>query len=154
MKNVLLTTLTVLAVSLIPVFSFAEDWLVTPEEAKREALIQADGIVYRGRSAPVPNCPQISLVKPGNKYVVKAPFDIVVSFAANDGAKIDPASFKVLYGFFKMDITSRVMQQAKVSGEGVVISHANIPSGKHQLLLNVTDSMNRTGEAEVQIEVE
>ena len=137
----------------IPVCAQAEDWLVTPEEAKKEAVMQADGVVFRGRSATVPNSPQISLVKPSNKYV-KAPFDIVVSFVANEGAKIDPASFKVLYGFFKMDITRRVAQQASVSGEGVIISHANIPSGKHQLLLNVTDSMNRTGEAEIQIEVE
>ncbi|BBE50471.1 hypothetical protein OYT1_ch0908 [Ferriphaselus amnicola] len=138
---------------LMPVGAQAEDWLVTPEEARKEAVMQADGVVYRGRSATVPNSPQISLVKPGNKFV-KAPFDIVVSFSASDGAKIDPASFKVLYGYFKMDITRRVAQQASVSGEGVVISHANIPSGKHQLLLNVTDSMNRTGEAEIQIEVE
>jgi hypothetical protein len=136
-----------------PVGAHAEDWLVTPEEANKEARMQADGVVYRGRSAIVPNCPQISLVKPANKFV-KAPFDIVVSFVANDGAIIDPASFKVLYGIFKMDITRRVAKQAIVSGEGVVISHANIPSGKHQLLLNVTDSMNRTGEAEIQIEVE
>lgn len=153
MKSVLVTALIALAVALTPVCTFADGWLITPDEAKKEALIQADGVVYRGRTASVPNCPLISLVKPGTNFV-KAPFDIVVSFAASDGARIDPASFKVLYGFFRMDITSRVMQQAKVSGDGVVISHANIPSGKHQLLLNVTDSMNRTGEAEIQIVVE
>jgi hypothetical protein len=137
----------------IPVSAQAEDWLVTPEEAKKYAAIHADDIVYRGPTTIIPNCPKISLLKPGSKFV-KAPFDIVVSFAANDGAKIDPSSFKVMYGFFKMDITNRVAQQALVSAEGVVISHANIPSGKHHLLLSVTDSMNRTGEAEIQIEVE
>jgi hypothetical protein len=63
MKNVLLITFTALAFSLISVCSFAGDWLVTPEEAKKEALIQADGVLYRGRSASVPNCPQINLVK-------------------------------------------------------------------------------------------
>ena len=131
----------------------ADGWLITPLEAHREAERMADGLVFRGRSTPVPDAPKIVRVKPGDVAAVTSPFDIVFTFSPQDGAVIDPKSFRVLYGFFRMDITDRVAQQANISVGGVTISRANIPAGKHHLVLNVTDSKQRTGEAEFEIEV-
>jgi hypothetical protein len=130
----------------------ADGWLITPLEAHREAERMAEGLVFRGRSTPVPDAPRIVRVKPGEGEVT-SPFDIVFTFSPQDGAVIDPKSFRVLYGFFRMDITNRVAQQANISVGGVTISRANIPAGKHHLVLNVTDSKQRTGEAEFEIEV-
>lgn len=132
----------------------ADGWLITPLEALREAERQASGMVFRGRAETVPGSPEIKRIKPDETGVIKSPFDIVFRFVPKEGTVVDPQSFKVLYGMFRMDITNRVAQHAQISSTGVTISHANIPSGKHRLVLNVTDSANRTGEAEFQIEVE
>lgn len=132
----------------------ADDWLITPQEALFEAARQSDGVVFRGKNESVPGSPEIRRIKPDETGAIKSPFDIVFRFVPKDGAVVNPQSFRVLYGLFKMDITNRVAQHAQISSTGVTISRANIPSGKHRLVLNVTDNANRTGEAEFLIEVE
>ena len=68
--------------------------------------------------------------------------------------QIDPASFKVLYGGFKLDITSRITKFVKVTKDGFAMDNAQIPAGKHRLTLQVQDEMKRMAERELRVEVE
>jgi hypothetical protein len=60
----------------------------------------------------------------------------------------------VLYGFLKLDITSRITQYVTVTPTGFALDNAKIPPGKHSLLLQVQDSKQRTAERELKLEVQ
>ena len=67
---------------------------------------------------------------------------------------IDPASFKVMYGALKFDITSRVTKFVKVTPQGFAIDKAQITTGKHRLTLQVLDQKQRLAERELRLKVE
>jgi hypothetical protein len=129
-------------------------WLVTPAEAIE--FKGEDGFneppALRARSP----MPLIDILKPEPipDLRVKAPFTISVQFTGQTDAGIDPASFKVLYGAFKFDITSRVTKFIKVTKDGFTLENAQIPTGKHRLTLQVQDEKQRTAERELRLEVE
>ena len=131
-----------------------DGWLVNRSEA----------FEYRGEAGfnepaalrPRGVMPQIDILKPepAADLKVKAPFAISVQFKAQPDAAIDPASFKVLYGAFKLDITSRITKFVKVAKEGFSMDNAQIPAGKHRLILQVQDELKRVAERELKVEVE
>ncbi len=100
--------------------------------------------------------PLIDLLKPEPSLdlKVKAPFAIAVQFRGQPDSPIDPNTFKVLYGAFKIDITNRITKFVTVTPEGFVLPNANIPVGKHRLTLQVQDSKQRIAERELRVEVE
>jgi len=100
--------------------------------------------------------PVIDIVKPepAPDLKVKAPFAIVVAFKAQSDAEVDPASFKVLYGALKVDITSRITKYVSVAKDGFALENAKIPVGKHRLILQVQDTKQRVAERELRFEVE
>lgn len=133
---------------------FLNDWLVTPQEA----------LAYQGEdafNAPTPLrtrsvAPLIQIVQPVpvSDLKVKSPFPISVQFKGLSDALIDPKTFKVLYGTFKLDITDRITKYVKVDKEGFSFDQAKIPSGKHRLILQVQDEKKRMAERELKVEVE
>ena len=114
--------------------------LVTEAEAK--ASIEAGGLPTP-RSSPQPGAPRIELLSPDVKKPISVPTKIEVKFSGNPPAEPKPETFKALYGAFKIDITQRLLGVAKVTKEGITVSDASLPSGKHQLLLSLTDSLGR-----------
>ncbi len=129
-------------------------WLVTAEEAKRfegEAGFNEQPAL-RARAL----VPLIDIVKPEptTDLRVKAPFAIAVLFKGQADAAIDPKTFKVMYGAFKIDITNRITGFVKVTKEGFALDNANIPAGKHRLTLQVMDEKQRVAERELRVEVE
>ena len=100
--------------------------------------------------------PQIDILKPEPvaDLKVKAPFAISVLFKGQSDAAIDPATFKVMYGAMKFDITSRITKFVKVTPTGFSLENAQIPSGKHRLILQVQDDKQRVAERELRVEVE
>jgi hypothetical protein len=73
-----------------------------------------------------------------------APVTIRVSFHPQSGATIDVMTFRVLYyGFF--DITSRIVQHAVLSASGISAANAQLPSGHHQVTVQIADNMRRFG---------
>lgn len=104
---------------------------------------------FRPRGAAVP---AIEVVQPLSA-AVKAPFPIVVKFRSGD-APIDASSFRVLYGALKLDITDRITKFAKPTVEGISFDKAQVPPGKHRLLLRVEDEKKRVAERELRVEVE
>lgn len=130
------------------------EWLVTPKEA---ADSTAQFKKFPGMSAkamPVLGAPEISLIKPSISAAVKAPVDIQMNFHPKDGSGIDPSSFRVLYGFFGVDITSRILKYGQPTEEGIKVSHADLPRGDHRLVVQVTDKKQRQGQTEINFKVD
>ena len=66
---------------------------------------------------------------------------------------IVPATFKVLYGAGKLDITERVTQNAQATADGITFE-ARLPPGRHLLTVQVQDAQQRSAERELRFEVE
>lgn len=134
--------------------SAPDHWLVTASEAL--AFKGEDGFneapALRARAV----VPLIDILKPEPVADLKvtSPFAIVVQFIGQADAAIDPASFKVLYGSFKIDITHRITKFVKVTKEGFALENAQIPVGKHRLTLQVQDEKQRLAERELRLEVQ
>jgi hypothetical protein len=131
-----------------------DGWLVSASEAQE--FKGQDGFneppMLRMRAV----VPLIEILKPEPAADLKvvAPFAIQVQFRSQADAEIVPDTFRVLYGAFKVDITSRITKFVKVTPEGFVLDNAKIPPGKHRLTLQVQDSKQRVAERELRVEVE
>jgi hypothetical protein len=87
--------------------------------------------------------PRIEVLVPDVTKPVGAPTSIEVRFVTTAPAEPRPESFKVLYGAFRIDVTQRLLGVATVTKEGIKVSGANLPSGKHQLALTLADTQGR-----------
>ena len=136
--------------------------LVTPGEVAHDAALartaqsQASAKVVPKSAARnlAFDAPVIQIVAPTIHGPLKTPFPIRVSFQAPAGANINPATFKIFYGLFKLDITERVTKKAKVTAMGIEVEDANIPNGNHKLTLQVADTQGRVGETSLSFVVE
>lgn len=130
------------------------DWLVTAAEALE--FRGEDGFNEVPALRPRAVIPLIDILKPDPvaDLKVKAPFAISVQFKSQADAPIDPATFKVMYGALKIDITSRITKFVKVTKDGFALDNAQIPVGKHRLTLQVQDEKQRVAERELRVEVE
>ena len=147
--------ITALAMLAAPFTGHAQtDWLISPAEA-----VSYQGEAGFNQPAPLRArsvMPQIDILKPepAGGLKVKAPFAISVLFKGQSDAAIDPATFKVLYGALKFDITSRITKFVKVTVTGFSLENAQIPVGKHRLILQVQDEKQRVAERGLRFEVE
>ena len=142
---------TLIALSLPAVSHAAPMMLVTPEEA---AASDAAGGLLAPRSAPTIGAPRIEFVAPDLKRPIAVPTKIEVRFMGNAPAEPKPETFKALYGAFRIDITQRLLGVAKVTKDGISVSDAALPSGKHQLLLTLTDTLGREAQHVVSFTVQ
>jgi hypothetical protein len=132
----------------------AKLWLISPAEA----------LQYQGEAGfneppalrPRALVPLIDILKPEPvvDLKVKAPFAIAVRFQGQPDSPIDPSTFKVMYGAFKLDITGRITKFVQVTKEGFTLEKAQIPPGKHRMILQVQDEKQRVAERELRVEVE
>jgi hypothetical protein len=132
----------------------ADGVLVTPSEARE---FQGEGGYYepmplRARSI-VPGI-EILRPQPAPELKVRSPFVLAAQFKATGDAAIVPSTFKVLYGAQRVDITERITRFAQVTPEGFSLERAQLPPGKHKLLLQVQDARQRVAERELRLEVE
>jgi hypothetical protein len=84
---------------------------------------------------------------------VSSPTPIELKFQPTPPSAVKPETFKVLYGSFEIDITKRILNVAKVTEAGVFVQEANLPKGKHKLLMVVEDTAGRRGNRSVDFEV-
>jgi hypothetical protein len=131
-----------------------DGWLVNAAEAIE--FKGEEGFLETAALRPRAAMPQIDVLKPepAADLKVKAPFAISVLFKPQSDAAIDPATFKVMYGALKLDITSRITKFVQVTKEGFALENAQIPTGKHRLTLQVQDMLKRVAERELRVEVE
>lgn len=131
-----------------------DDWLVTPAEALEYK--GEEGFNERPALRMRSVMPVIDILQPqpGPELKVKAPFAITAQFTGQVDAPIDPSTFKVLYGAMKFDITGKITKFSTVTKEGFTMENAQIPVGKHRLILQVQDEKRRIAERELRLEVE
>jgi hypothetical protein len=117
--------------------------LVTVEEARRS---MAEGPISLPRAIAPPDAPAIVVIAPQDpdKPLVP-PVTIRVEFKPQPGSSIVVKTFQALYGFFNIDITSRLLQHAKVTADGLLAENVNIPSGEHEVTLEIADTEGRVG---------
>ena len=125
--------------------------LVTPEE-----VAQFKGDSQETLTIPLAGDePLIEVISPVIKDgKVASPVSIEVRFKAATGKAIDSSTFKIFYGAFKLDVTSRLLKTAKVSNAGFAINKADIPAGAHRLVMRVSDDSGATGLTELKFTVE
>jgi len=85
---------------------------------------------------------------------VKNPFSIEILMQSQRDAELNFASFKAFYGAFKIDITDRLLKEASKTLTGLKLANLQIPSGRHKILLRVSDTKGRTAEKEIAFKVE
>jgi hypothetical protein len=99
--------------------------------------------------------PSIEIVRPVVKEgKVTSPVAIEVRFKPVAGKSIDPASFKLYYGAFKIDATDRLLKNAKVTPNGFSIDKVEIPAGSHRLVMIVADDTGAAGIKEIKFSVD
>jgi len=105
------------------------------------------------KAIPEKDAPVIQVLNPKNASTVSSPTPVEIKFQSTDQSIVKPESFRVLYGTFQIDITKRILNVTKVTSEGVSVQAANLPSGKHKLILNIEDSQGRVGSQSIEFEV-
>jgi hypothetical protein len=120
---------------------------ITNEELEREKSASAAQSKEAPASAAPPQlgAPTIDVEQPDATKPITSPVTIRIRFKPQSGATIDPSSFRAKYGWLGIDITSRIIANAKVDASGVVAENANIPAGQYQVTLQIADNLHRVG---------
>ena len=127
--------------------------LITAEEAQAS---QAAVPMLAVDEAPMnPQGPVIAVVDAeALAQPLKNPFSMEILLQAQRDAELNFASFKAFYGAFKIDITQRLLKESSKTLTGLKIANVQIPSGRHKILLRVSDTKGRTAEKEIAFKVE
>lgn len=124
--------------------------LVTEEEL--QASMAAPEPLFP-RFTPEPGAPRILVEAPKLNSSLPSPIAMKLKFQAADGTSIRPETFKVRYGSLRIDITARITGSTTVTTEGLEISQAALPKGKHKIIIAVEDAVGRLNERQLQFEI-
>ncbi len=99
--------------------------------------------------------PQIRILAPPLGRSLTAPLDIDVQFVpTSSAAPIRPDTFRVCYvGLVTMDLTKRITDRITVSEKGLHVAGAQLPRGRHHLLLLIADQRGRLGRREAVFDI-
>lgn len=134
----------------VPVSRASAFVLVTPEEATADLAAPPQLAPLR---TPDPQAPRIEVVRPNEGATLPSPVSITLRFTAANDARIDPDSFRVLYGRIGYDVTGRLRPYARIDANGLVAENATLPLGSHRLRVQVADTRGRVGERMFQFTV-
>lgn len=97
--------------------------------------------------------PSIVVLSPETAAPISGPVRIEVTFVPAGNVPIDPASVKVSYGAFGIDITERVRHYAKIDERGIIAELPSMPKGKHTFDIRISDVLKRSSHIRVRCEV-
>jgi hypothetical protein len=123
--------------------------LVTPDEA---ALPAGTPPAFQLRGSPTRRPNVIVISPPPSAGLLHSPLNLKLQFRAFGGAEVDPNSVVVTY--LKdpaIDMTQRIAPF--ISAQGIDISQADVPPGKHQFWVELKDKDGRIGGAELSFQV-
>jgi hypothetical protein len=130
--------------------AFAGQLLVSVDEMNASNIAKPP---FTAKSVAPKDAPLIELSAPKLSAPVSSPTPIELKFQPTPPSAVKPETFKVLYGSFEIDITKRILNVAKVTESGVFVQEANLPKGKHKLLMVVEDTAGRRGNRSIDFEV-
>jgi len=128
--------------------------LVTQQQLDDEQRAQATQ-----RPEPPPSrkrgvFPMIRVIDPrAGDGGVPSPLRLEFHFETSRDAHIVPATFRVLYGILKFDLTDTLRPHARWNEQGVVVAQAMVPAGTHRLLVQIADDRGRVNEQELKLKV-
>jgi len=125
-------------------------YLITEEETQESNKAP---LRFTAKIAPEKDAPIIEVISPVISGAISSPTPIQMVFRANQPFNIKPETFKVLYGAFEIDITKRITGKAKVTEQGLQVAQAELPKGRHKLLISVQDTNGRVGIKAIEFEV-
>lgn len=127
------------------------EWLVTPEEVTRFR----DEFAAPLWLAKAAGDPVIEVARPAliDGHVL-SPMAIELNFRAAADASIDPNTFRVYYGTLKLDVTQRLLKNVAVRVDGLHVDRAEIPAGSHWLVMQVSDTRQRTATQDLRFVVQ
>jgi hypothetical protein len=125
-------------------------FLVTQEEMQES---NKSPIRFTAKSALEKDAPIIEVVTPVIAGAISSPTPIKMVFQANAPSNVKPETFKVLYGTFEIDITKRITGKTPVTEQGLQVAQAELPKGRHKLLISVQDTNGRVGNKVIEFEV-
>ena len=112
--------------------------LIKAEEAALPSAAGAPSIALVTRG--ITRKPNIVLTSP--EASVSSPFELKFKFSAHGGATIKPGSFHLIYlKKPNVDLTARV--QPFVTADGVDMTDAEAPPGRHKIKAMISDSAGR-----------
>ena len=116
--------------------------LVTRGEFKRESTAPHNKAAL---TAAQPGAPIITVEEPNPKRPITPPVTLRIAFRPQDGATIDPRTFRATYGWLGIDITHHIVANAKLNASGLVAKNANVPAGSYKVTLRIADNRHRVG---------
>ncbi|MEI7740478.1 MAG: hypothetical protein WCJ99_17275 [Betaproteobacteria bacterium] len=125
-------------------------FLVTQEEMQESNKAP---IRFTAKSAPEKDAPIIEVLTPVIAGAISSPTPIKMVFQANAPSNVKPDTFKVLYGTFEIDITKRITGKTPVTEQGLQVAQAELPKGRHKLLISVQDTNGRVGNKVIEFEI-
>ena len=128
-----------------------EPLLLVTEEALQASMAAPEPLYPR--FTPEPGAPRILVETPKLNAALPSPIAMKLRFQAADGTSIRPETFKVRYGSLRIDITARITGSTTVTAEGLEISQAALPKGKHKIVIAVEDAVGRLNERQLQFEI-
>ena len=92
---------------------------------------------YTGDNAQAPT---IDVLTPKAGLPAKPPFDVRVAARPPEGLGIDRTSIRIRYGFFKIDITKRMLALGRWEGNEFIVHQAKAPAGTHWFYVTLADT--------------
>ena len=129
--------------------------LVMPDEASASAT----ALAAHGNMAPPeakafdPMAPRIVVISPKLDNPTHPPLDVRVEAHTLANLGVNRASLKVRYGFFKVDVTDRLVKYGAWQGDAFVVTGADVPPGKHVFYVSIADSAGHEGQATMNVTV-
>ncbi|WP_421849621.1 hypothetical protein [Novosphingobium sp.] len=104
-----------------------------------------------GKSNPM--APTIEVLEPHVDAATNPPFDVRVVAHPHDGLAIDHNSIRVRYGFFRIDVTQRMLALGHWQGNEFIVNHANAPAGTHWFYVSLADTARQEANVAVKVVV-
>jgi hypothetical protein len=99
--------------------------------------------------------PQIRVLSPPQGKSLTSPLDIDIQFVPTGTSPIRPDTFRVCYvGLVTMDLTKRITDRVTVSDKGLHVTGAQLPHGRHHLVLFIADERGRLGRREAVLDID
>jgi hypothetical protein len=124
-------------------------FIVTEEQMRSMESLPDEEETERGE--PQPGTPQVLIAVPQIGSEVTIPVPVSIRFVAKPDAQIVPDSLRVRYGPF--DVTAKVREHLEVSQDGIGGQIEEAHPGKYKFRVAISDTQNRTGEADLKFRV-